>query len=127
MKNKIERKMNQLPDSISGYVHSVSPIKLSKINSKYFTASLQTDRDTYHHTVIFQCNQQTSWNNAARNCSAIKLMNAKKVPSKYALYILLHFLFVVIFNCDPISYFTFFFPLVAQFFSSQLAIVHLSN
>ncbi len=89
--NETRAKMDQKPqtqqedDSISGYLHNVSPIKTSRKNNRYFNATLQVSRDEYHNTVVFATEKHDTLNTAATNKTPIKMKNARKTISKYKL------------------------------------------
>ncbi len=91
--SETKAKMDQKPqtqqedDSISGYLHNVSPIKTSRKNNRYFNATLQVSRDEYHNTVVFATEKHDTLNTAATNKTPIKMKNARKTISKYKLHL----------------------------------------
>jgi len=66
--------------SITGFLEDVSPIKISKNNTRYFNAVLQ-HRDEFHKVVCFNGDQQPMFVNAVKMKSPVKLTNIQKVPS----------------------------------------------
>ncbi len=66
------QKQVKTKESLFGYIHDVTPIKLSTVNNKYFSATLQTDRENYHHCVIFAAEKNLMWATAAKKQTAVK-------------------------------------------------------
>ncbi|XP_067278206.1 uncharacterized protein [Pseudorasbora parva] len=73
-----QKTTNQDDNSISGYLHSISPIKISRANNRYFNAILQVSRNEYHDTVVFAMDKHDTFSTAAKNKTPVKLKNAKK-------------------------------------------------
>jgi len=71
---------------ITGYIHSVSPMKTSKKNNKYFNATIQTAREQYHQAVFYTPQKHSSIQMAERKKTPIKLNNARKKIGKYKFY-----------------------------------------
>ncbi|KAK9979869.1 hypothetical protein ABG768_013277, partial [Culter alburnus] len=69
---------NKESEEILGYFHSVSPMKTSKTNSRYFNAVVQTARQEYHDAVIFTPEKYNSIVAAERSKTPVKLKNARK-------------------------------------------------
>lgn len=74
---------DEILPTISGYVHSVSPVKMSQNNNKYFNAVMQVNRHDYHHTVVYATETHHILMLADRNKTPIKLQNARRKISKY--------------------------------------------
>ncbi|XP_076870349.1 uncharacterized protein LOC143521407 [Brachyhypopomus gauderio] len=68
-------------ETLSGYIHSVSPVRLSANNSELFNAVLQTGREDFHDTVVFSARKRNDFLQAAENGTAICLKNVKKALS----------------------------------------------
>ncbi|KAG9330442.1 hypothetical protein JZ751_024446 [Albula glossodonta] len=68
-------------DTIVGYLHSVSPVKTSRWNVRYFEANLQTGREEYHRLVAFAVGKRTAFVQTSQNDRAVKLANLKKSVS----------------------------------------------
>jgi len=71
-------------ETVSVYLHEVSPIKTSKNKVPYFNAVLQTEPDEYHRAVIFSPDKHERFTTAATEKSAVKLSKVKRQLSKYA-------------------------------------------
>ena len=67
---------------VRGYIHSVSPVKVSARNTKYFNFVVQTDRDEYHHGVSFAPEKQAVFLAASQRSQGTELSNVRRVPSK---------------------------------------------
>ncbi|XP_072564249.1 uncharacterized protein [Paramormyrops kingsleyae] len=65
-------------ETLQGFLHCVSPTLVSKRNSKYFTALLQTSRDDFHKVICFCQEKQTSFAQASKNKTGVKLTNVKR-------------------------------------------------
>ncbi|KAA0701442.1 hypothetical protein E1301_Tti024068 [Triplophysa tibetana] len=65
-------------DVVEGFIHNVSPRRQSKNNSPYFTAVLQSARQSYHRLVIFSMEQQATFTQAEKNGNAVRLRNVRR-------------------------------------------------
>ncbi|XP_016343819.1 uncharacterized protein LOC107690096 [Sinocyclocheilus anshuiensis] len=80
MSKKQTKADTQAPQSLCGYIHAVTPVTMSRRNFKYFNATFQTQRDVFHHTVIFAAEQHIMWSTTAKNGTAVKLTNTTNKP-----------------------------------------------
>ena len=69
--------------SVVGYLHSVSPMKMSKNSRRYFEATLQTGREAYNRVVCFSPEKRDQFVHAAENWQAVKLVATRKSISKF--------------------------------------------
>lgn len=69
-------------DELSGFVHDLTPIKVSKTNSKYFNCVLQTNTSEYTKLVCFDSVKRALFENAVQTKSPVKLKEVKQVPSR---------------------------------------------
>lgn len=69
-------------ETLKGYLHNVSPVKLSKSNKRYFDASLQTGREEYRRVVCFAPEKRGACSQASGNKQAVKLVDCRKLISK---------------------------------------------
>ncbi|KAK0151769.1 hypothetical protein N1851_006870 [Merluccius polli] len=65
-------------ETVVGHLHSVSPIKTSRQNARYFEAMLQTGREEYNRVVCFASEKRTQFLQAAENSQAVKLVGTRK-------------------------------------------------
>lgn len=56
----------QAPRPLCGYIHAVTPVTISRKHFKYFNATFQTQRDIFHHTVIYAAEQHIMWSTTAK-------------------------------------------------------------
>ncbi|KAK0136493.1 hypothetical protein N1851_027391 [Merluccius polli] len=60
-------------ESMVGFIHGLSPVKISKKNSRYFDATLQTGRQEYHRLVVFGPEKHKVFEQAAIAKTPVKL------------------------------------------------------
>ena len=70
-------------ETVVGHLHSVSPVKTSKKNSRYFEATLQTGRQEFNRVLCFSTEKRNAFVQAAQHSPAVKLTGARKTVSKY--------------------------------------------
>ena len=70
-------------ETVVGHLHSVSPVKTSKKNSRYFEATLQTGRQEFNRVLCFATEKRNAFVQAAQHSPAVKLTGARKTVSKY--------------------------------------------
>lgn len=59
-------------DEVAGYLHSVSPIKISKSNNSYFVGKLQTDTNVFKKMVCFDQSKHSSFHEATAAKTQLK-------------------------------------------------------
>ncbi|XP_076877157.1 uncharacterized protein LOC143526566 [Brachyhypopomus gauderio] len=64
-------------DTLTGYIHSVSPFKFSVRNTQRFHAVLQSSRENFHNAVIYSPGKRREFLQAAQNGTAVCLRNIK--------------------------------------------------
>lgn len=69
-------------DEVAGYLHAVSPIKISKSNNSYFVGKLQTDTNVFKKMVCFDQSKHSSFHEATAAKTPIKICNVRKVQSR---------------------------------------------
>lgn len=69
-------------NELSGFVHDLTPLKVSRTNAKYFNCILQTDTSEYKRVVCFDSVKRSLFENAEQTKSPVKLKDVKEVPSK---------------------------------------------
>ncbi|XP_052069416.1 uncharacterized protein LOC127708549 [Mytilus californianus] len=69
-------------DEYQGFIHGLSPIKISRTNSKYFDFTLQTNTSNYKRVVCFDANKRTMIDSAAKCKSPVKISNYTESPSR---------------------------------------------
>lgn len=67
---------------LAGYVHDLTPIKMSKSNAKYFNCTLQTDTSQYQRLVCFDAVKRSLFETAEQSKMPIELKEIKQLPSK---------------------------------------------
>ncbi|XP_052425546.1 uncharacterized protein LOC127968392 isoform X9 [Carassius gibelio] len=65
-------------DAVEGFVFDVSPRKLSKNSSAFFTAVLQSARQEYHRVVVFAMEKQALFVQAEKNGNPVRLRNVRR-------------------------------------------------
>ncbi|XP_076158552.1 uncharacterized protein LOC143141706 [Alosa pseudoharengus] len=80
MASPAKRARSELETAV-GYVHSVSPIKMSKRNVRYFEATLQTGREEYHRLVAFSADKRQAFAQSSLAKRSVKLANVRKTVS----------------------------------------------
>ncbi|KAL7841569.1 hypothetical protein SRHO_G00252600 [Serrasalmus rhombeus] len=75
--SKIPRVDAPGPGELQGFVHSVSPVKISARN-KYFNVIFQVSRDQYHRGVVFTADKHRQFERAAYTCTPVGLSNIRK-------------------------------------------------
>ncbi|KAG7467869.1 hypothetical protein MATL_G00136760 [Megalops atlanticus] len=68
-------------ETVVGYLHSVSPLKNSKKNVRYFNATLQSGREEYRRVVVFAVDKRPAFTQASVAKRAVKLTNVRKTVS----------------------------------------------
>ncbi|MES9903983.1 MAG: hypothetical protein ABW168_15075 [Sedimenticola sp.] len=69
-------------NEVDGYLHEVSPIKMSRSNNRYFNAKIQTDRERYSELVCFDIGRHPVMKTAAEKLTPVKLQEIREVPSQ---------------------------------------------
>lgn len=69
-------------ETVSGFIHSVSPIRITTNNTQMFNAVLQTDREEYHDVVVFSASKRPAFLQAAQNGTPMSLSQVRKTLSK---------------------------------------------
>ena len=70
-------------ETVTGHLHAVSPMKMSKKHHKYFEATVQTGREEFNRVVCFSPEKRPEFVQAADNGLAVKLVGTRKTISKY--------------------------------------------
>ncbi|KAK0151599.1 hypothetical protein N1851_007098 [Merluccius polli] len=73
MASPAKRSRTEEEDFLVGYVHSPSPTKTSKKNTRYFDATIQTGREEYHRVVVFSPQKRQAYEQAALAKTPVKL------------------------------------------------------
>ncbi|CAL8247380.1 unnamed protein product [Merluccius merluccius] len=68
-------------ESVAGYLHSLSPLEVSKKNARYFDATLQSGREEYHRVVVFSTEKRQIFEQAAIAKKPVKLTRVKRTIS----------------------------------------------
>ncbi|XP_067278067.1 uncharacterized protein [Pseudorasbora parva] len=69
----------QEEDCVSGYIHAVSTVKVGvRTGGHYFNAVIQVSREEYRHVVVFAVEKRSSFCQAEKNRSAVKLKNIRR-------------------------------------------------
>ncbi|XP_036416325.1 uncharacterized protein LOC118800232 [Colossoma macropomum] len=68
-------------ETVSCYIHSVSPVKFSANSVEFFNAVLQTGREDFHDAVVFSPGKRHAFLQAARNGTPLCLKSVKKALS----------------------------------------------
>lgn len=68
-------------EELHGYIHDVSPIKISNANNRYFECKLQTHTSEYKRLVYFDSSKKQTFDNAASAKTSTELVNIREVPS----------------------------------------------
>ncbi|KAL7841557.1 hypothetical protein SRHO_G00252480 [Serrasalmus rhombeus] len=84
--SKIPRVDAPGPGELQGFVHSVSPVKISARN-KYFNVMFQVSRDQYHRGVVFTADKHRQFERAAYTCTPVGLSNIRKTSDKGGLHL----------------------------------------
>lgn len=72
-------------DTVCGYIHNVTECRISLYKRvKLFNAVIQTDRDEFRNMAIFAAEKHTTFKQAEKNKSPVKLSNVSKQVSKWA-------------------------------------------
>ncbi|KAK3107898.1 hypothetical protein FSP39_024678 [Pinctada imbricata] len=77
-----KRKFEEDALTKTGYVSSLSPIKISNNNNKYFDGVLQTDSDVYQRMACFDVSLYAEMSRANQQRSPIKVVNCKEVYNR---------------------------------------------
>ena len=73
--------------SVSGFIHSVSAIQLSRrTQTPYFNFVVQTTRKEFHRGVAYSPEKHASFQQAATLKSPVKLQNVRKSLSKFTFH-----------------------------------------
>lgn len=75
-------KLSDEENTVCGFIHNVSPVKISAKNNRYFTCVVQTDRDKFHRGVVFSPDKHEALEQAAAHKTGVKLLGVKKALSK---------------------------------------------
>ncbi|CAL8295930.1 unnamed protein product [Merluccius merluccius] len=78
MASPAKRRRTVEEDSLVGYLHSPSPTKTSKKNTRYFDATIQTGREEYHRVVVFSPQKRQAYEQAALAKTPVKLTHVRK-------------------------------------------------
>ncbi|TKS65832.1 hypothetical protein D9C73_028361 [Collichthys lucidus] len=65
-------------NSVSGYLHTISPVKVSKKNTRYFNATIQNGREEYHRVVVFTPEKRDQFEQAASANRPVTLRKVKR-------------------------------------------------
>ncbi|XP_049333709.1 uncharacterized protein LOC125804028 [Astyanax mexicanus] len=68
-------------ETLSGFIHQVSPIKFSATSSEFFNAVIQTDREEFHDAVVFSPGKRQRFLQAQQNGTPLRLTNVRKTLS----------------------------------------------
>ncbi|KAL7880617.1 hypothetical protein SRHO_G00028710 [Serrasalmus rhombeus] len=68
-------------ETVSCFIHSVSPVKFSANSVEFFNVVLQTGRVDFHDTVVFSPGKRHAFLQAERNGTLLCLKNVKKALS----------------------------------------------
>ena len=79
---------------VQGYLHSVSPVKISAKKAKYFDCILQMSRDEYRKAVVFDAGKHGRFEQAAAERTPLKLGNVEKSLSELYLCCRMHACFI---------------------------------
>ena len=74
--------MTEEQKEVHGYLHNVSPMKVSKNQNRYFNAILQTGPHDYQDLVCYNPEKRTQMKSLEENCSPVKLSNITLSPGK---------------------------------------------
>jgi len=85
MASPIKKARTEAEESVVGFIHGLSPVKISKRNTRYFDGTFQTGREEYHRVVVFGAEKHTVFEQAAVAKTPVKLSKVKKSISKYTL------------------------------------------
>ena len=66
-----------------GFIHNVSPIKISRKNVRYFEAKLQISPEHYHRVVSFSIEKHNTLLQASKTRQPVKITGYRKTVSKY--------------------------------------------
>ncbi|XP_061179545.1 uncharacterized protein LOC133188181 [Saccostrea echinata] len=77
-----KRQADHAEDSIQGYIHEVSPIKISRANNPYFTGKIQVNTNTFQKIVCFDQSKHAELKSASAARTPIKLCDIRNVPSR---------------------------------------------
>lgn len=81
---KLKMDVSEDETCISGYIHNVSAVRVAVRNgAKYFNALLQVSREEFRHVVVFAAEKRTTFTQAEKNKSPVKLTRIKRCVSKY--------------------------------------------
>ncbi|XP_071139834.1 uncharacterized protein [Mytilus edulis] len=69
-------------EEYQGFIHGLSPIKISRTNSKYFDFTLQINTSNYKRVVCFDASKRPIIDSAAKGKSPLKLSNYTESPSR---------------------------------------------
>jgi hypothetical protein len=67
--------------SICGFIQNVSPVKISRTNSRYFNATVQVQRDTFSKVDCFDVERHSTLVEASNARTPLKLEDVQIVPS----------------------------------------------
>ena len=82
-RQKAKMAKRELADNeVTGYLHEVSPIKISKANNSYFVGKLQTDTNVFQKMVCFDQTKHSSFHEATAAKTPVKICNVKNVQSR---------------------------------------------
>lgn len=65
-------------EPVVGYLHTVSPVKTSRKNVRYFDATIQTGQEEYRRVVCFSPDKRASFVQATDNKQPVKVVAAQK-------------------------------------------------
>ena len=71
-----------MADEVEGYLHSISPVKISKNQNRYFNAMLQTDDNSYKDLVCFAADRRNELRSLQETKSPVKICNVTLTPGK---------------------------------------------
>jgi len=82
MATPMKKARSEAEESVVGFIHGLSPVKISKKNTRYFDGTLQTGREEYHRVVVFGPEKHAVFEQAATAKTPVKLSKVRKSISK---------------------------------------------
>ena len=68
--------------TVQGFLHHISPVKMSRSNCHYFEATIQLDKESYSRVVCFDKTKHDSMTGASSAKTPVKWTNIKVIPSR---------------------------------------------
>ena len=76
-------KLEEEKNCVSGFIQHVSPMKTSRMNTLYFNATIQYQRDTFRKVACFDSSKHSTLMEASNARTPLKLTDVQIVPSKF--------------------------------------------